>query len=257
MRAALGGQLAQDRAHFHRRAQQRTGLQLLQPGDGGQVERFRLGRDVHHLAAGHAVQPAGGAEAQDQFRTGKGIAGQGRIGQHLEGEGVQRIARQHRGRFVKGQVRSRLAVAHGVIVHARQVIMDQRIGMDRLDRQARPHRHGAIDAQQLGGGGEQQRAHPLAAADHRIAHGLDQPRPGVARYGQERVETRVHFGLDPRQCGAQHVLAWKIGHIPPRVRPLTVSRQRPGSSNGSTPAERPSAPPTIFSMRAWAASSRA
>ena len=67
-----------------------------------------------------------------------------------------------------------------VIVHARQIVVDQRIDVDRLDRRADPQRPLGIDGEQLRGGAGQQRAQPLAAADRGMAHRLVEAVAGVA-----------------------------------------------------------------------------
>ena len=54
--------------------------------------------------------------------------------QHLEGQGQQAVARQHRGRVVELLVAGRAAAAQIAVVHRRQIVVDQRIGMHHLDR---------------------------------------------------------------------------------------------------------------------------
>ena len=54
-------------------------------------------------------------------------------GQHLEGHGLQAVADQQGGRFVVLDVAGRAAAAQHVVVHARQVVVDQRIGVDHFD----------------------------------------------------------------------------------------------------------------------------
>ena len=62
------------------------------------------------------------------------------IGQDLEGERLQSVARQNGGGFVEGAVGGRLSPPQIVIVHRRQVVMDQRIGVHAFDRRAGAHR---------------------------------------------------------------------------------------------------------------------
>ena len=62
------------------------------------------------------------------------------VGEDLEGQRVQRIAGKDRGRFVEGVVHGRLAAPEVVIVHARQIVVDQRIDVDAFDREPDPHR---------------------------------------------------------------------------------------------------------------------
>ena len=62
------------------------------------------------------------------------------LGEQLEREALQRVADQQRRRLVELDVARRLAAAQHVVVHARQVVVHQRIGMDQLDRGGRPRR---------------------------------------------------------------------------------------------------------------------
>ena len=54
--------------------------------------------------------------------------------QHLEGKRMEAVAGEDRRGLVKGAVDGRLAAAQIVIVHRGQIVMDQRIDMDALDR---------------------------------------------------------------------------------------------------------------------------
>ena len=65
-------------------------------------------------------------------RTSRRWVGRG-LGQNLEGEGQKRIARQHRGRLVEGLLGRGPAAAQIVVVHAGQIVMHQRIGVQGLD----------------------------------------------------------------------------------------------------------------------------
>ena len=63
-----------------------------------------------------------------------GVIAQARVEQGAEGQALQAITGENRAGFIEGDVGSRLAAAQVVIVHCRQVIVDQRIGVNRLDR---------------------------------------------------------------------------------------------------------------------------
>ena len=68
--------------------------------------------------------------ADERVLVGRGI------GEDLERQGVEAVAGEHRRRFVKRLVDGRLAAPQVVVVHARQIVVDQRIDVDRLDRRA-------------------------------------------------------------------------------------------------------------------------
>ena len=101
-----------------------------------------------------------------------------------------------------------------VIVHAGQIVMDQRIGMNSLDRTARIDRRVAIDPVELRRGNQQQRAHTLAATDRGIAHRLDQSCARIVGHRKKRISA-VDLTLHPLE-GAQ-----KVGHA------VTLTRRGP------------------------------
>ena len=78
----------------------------------------------------------------------------------------------------------RLAAPQIVVVHRRQIVVDQRIGVHEFDGGRHPAQRAAVDAEQPPALQHQERAQPLAAAQRRIAHGLDdaapQDRPAAA-----------------------------------------------------------------------------
>ena len=60
--------------------------------------------------------------------------------QDLERERLHGVAGEHRLGDAEADVHRRLAAAEDVVVHARQVVVDQRIGVDQLDRARRAQR---------------------------------------------------------------------------------------------------------------------
>jgi hypothetical protein len=64
-----------------------------------------------------------------------GVAGG--IGEQFEGERLERVARQHRRRLIPLHMHRRLAAAQVVVVHAGQVVVDEAVGVQRLDRRRR------------------------------------------------------------------------------------------------------------------------
>jgi len=59
------------------------------------------------------------------------------VGENLEGRRLQRIAGQHRRRLVIGLVHGGPAAAQVVVVHARQIVVNQAVGVDALQRAGR------------------------------------------------------------------------------------------------------------------------
>ena len=66
--------------------------------------------------------------------------GGSRRGKNIESERQQAVARQDRRRFVEGAVHRRLAAPEIVIVHPRQIVMDQRIAVNAFERRRDPQR---------------------------------------------------------------------------------------------------------------------
>ncbi len=59
-------------------------------------------------------------------------------GQHLEGAGLQRVAGQDGDGLAKGHVAGGLAAAQVVVVEGRQVVVDERVGVEHLEGRAQP-----------------------------------------------------------------------------------------------------------------------
>ena len=103
-------------------------------------------------------------------------------------------------RWVEG-----LAAAQVVVVHARQVVVDQRVRVHHLDGgSGDPGGAGGVDPEQARHLHHQEAAHPLAATQGGVAHGLHQTHLLPFRQGQQRVDGAFHDPALLRQ-GAQHV----------------------------------------------------
>ena len=144
-------------------------------------------------------------ERRAHRRVGVGL----RVRQRLEGEGEQAIADEDRRGLAERDMRSGAAAAHGVVVHRRQVVMDERIAMDHLDGHGRPRRRHACGgaAEQLRALQHEERAQPLAAFEARVAHGAHET--GVRQsggVGNQRGEGFFHGaggGFERRPEGGQ------------------------------------------------------
>ena len=125
------------------------------------------------------------------------------MGEDLERQSVKAVAGEHRLGLAKGLVHRRLAAAQVGIVHARQIVVDQRIDVDRLDRAADAKRALAVDREQPRRGHGEQRAEPLAAADRAVPHRLVERFAAVAGRRQEAAEEIVDVGADPGRFGVE------------------------------------------------------
>ena len=128
--------------------------------------------EIDHLAADHAAAAGPGGKRQDQvaphLRVGMGVG----AGQNLEGKGEQRVPGKDRRRLIEGDVARRTTAPHVVIVHRRQIVVDQRIGMDHFDRRAGAQVAGFGDAENQRRCADDIGPDELAAAERGIAHGV-------------------------------------------------------------------------------------
>src|SRR5690606_16937419 len=182
-------------------------VNLLEPTDLADVLALL---EIERLAADHAVDP--GMLGQD--RDGVGHRGRrdpvGATDQHRERAGQQRVADQDRVGDPELDVDGWLPAALEGVVHRRQIVVDQRIGVDHLERAAGRKRVGDLASDRLAAGDGQQRAHALAAEQHRVAHALAQS-TGVdftGGLGQQAVER----GVDGRLSLGEVVLQVKVAH---------------------------------------------
>jgi hypothetical protein len=82
------------------------------------------------LAADHARRDRPRRREGDQSRP----RADPRRRKHAEGQRLQAVARQDRRRLVEGHVAGRPAPTQHVVIHRRQIVVDQAVGVDHLDR---------------------------------------------------------------------------------------------------------------------------
>ena len=102
--------------------------------------------------------------------------------QHLECVRQQRVARERRDRFAINLVISRPSATHIVVVHARQVVVNQRVCVNHLDCARESHRGFDLTAYRLARRQREHRPQALAAREERIAHRLMQARSRAGRF---------------------------------------------------------------------------
>jgi hypothetical protein len=127
-----------DAASHHAHPNQRAGL-----GAVNGVDQLRSGLEVfafqvQHLAADHALDSADGVGNQADNLDDR-FGGRGRRpkpGQHLEGAGLQRVAGQDGDGLAEDHVTGGLAAAQVVVVQSRQVVVDERVGVEHLEGRA-------------------------------------------------------------------------------------------------------------------------
>ena len=125
------------RGHHHRGANQRAGLARVHFVDFGQRRVAGRGREVERLAARHARRAAGGGE---QLTSSGGRARRRAVRAARRAPRTPApAARRRRGSrsLRRTPCARRPAAAQVVVVHRRQVVVHQRIGVDQLDRAGR------------------------------------------------------------------------------------------------------------------------
>ena len=226
---AAGGQVAQGQAG----GDQAAGFQVMHAFQGGHVLQLAVGGHVLHLPGGHAGAAGGLGERAHHADAGavRVVAG---AAEQLEGEGVQGVPGEDRGGFVEGAVAGGLAPAQVVVVHRRQVVVDQGVGVDQLHRHRRHVGLFQAAAGEPAGGVHQHRADPLAAGQGRVAHRFGEAR-GVAGRGvrqmvaQGLVEPRAHGGVE-RVQGVE-----VTGHRGLRKAPARLAGPAPAGCAPSAP----------------------
>jgi hypothetical protein len=167
-------------------------------GQGALVELLADARQVDRLAAGHPGTARGARKQAAQVRLqGRGDAAVvGR--QDLERERLHRVAGEHRLGDAVADVDRRLAAPEDIVVHARQIVVDERIGVDQLDRAGGTERGAVIAVDRVGGGEHEQRPQPLAAVEDGIAHRIAEASRGIGgNAGVERRLDAVELGQRP------------------------------------------------------------
>ncbi len=155
--------------------------------------------------------PAPAASSTDQAGAKARRFGGAVFGEMAEGQRQQGVARQDRRRVVIGLVHRRPAAAEIVIVHRRQIVVDQRIAVDQLDGGRRYEAQFARQPEHPGRLAQQERPQPLAAVERAMAHGGEQPLRRLARAGQRfRLQQRVQCALDLGGVLCEFVV--KAGH---------------------------------------------
>mmetsp|Transcript_31563 Transcript_31563/g.77813 ORF Transcript_31563/g.77813 Transcript_31563/m.77813 type:complete len:325 (+) Transcript_31563:442-1416(+) len=188
----LVGRASKDGAARDCRLEQGGRLVRVDPGQRVHAHvRLALRLQVEHLSARQADRadrlPQRGDDLDDP------------IGGHVlrlardvvEGLREQRVAGEDGDIVAVQLVVRRLAAPEVVVVHRRQVVVDQAHRVDHLERDRRWLRGLDRAAEHLGGGEAEHRAHALAARHQRVLHRLDDQLILLARCRERRVQRRL------------------------------------------------------------------
>ena len=151
--------------------------------------------------------------------------------QYAECQRLQGIARKDGGGLVVGPVAGWAAASEVIVIHRRQVIVHQGVGVDQLHRTGGPIQAVRFCPQGLAGGVHENRTYPLAATQRGVAHGAVQ----IRGLGGCRWQPTVQRTFDALPAVAQKDLKSRVKrHL------RTVQWPHPGCVRSGS---RPSVPP--------------
>ena len=146
-------------------------------------------------AAGHAARAGCLRQQLHHLQLGCCIVGQRLRREDVECQALQGVTHQQRGGLIELHMHRGFAAPQRIVVHCRHVVVHQRIGVDQFDRGGGVLHPIGVGARDLAGGKRQQRAHALAAAQYRVAHGFMQALWGNAGRGKPLGQRAVHARL--------------------------------------------------------------
>src|ERR1019366_3824949 len=139
---------------------------------------FDAGRpEVQGLPAGHAQDAERAGGAGDRVGApGRARISRGPRRENLEAESLQRVAREQRRRLAEDDVARGPSPPQRIVVHARQVVVNERIRVKKLERHGRLERvlREAFRPAGLGSREEKERPQPFAAREDAVAHRGDE-----------------------------------------------------------------------------------
>ena len=154
---------ADDGACLAGKTDQRAGLHRLQGDNAGLVRLDLFGGKIERLTTGHATKTCSTRQSAHQTDADFGRQLGCLIGDDVESQGQQAVAGKNSGGFVKGAVDRRLTATQIIVVHRRQIVVDQRIAMDAFERCRNAQGRFVVRTEESGAFQDQERANTLAA----------------------------------------------------------------------------------------------
>ena len=160
---------------------------MLKPG-----KRLLSARQVDHLPCDHAVRAAAARENARAFRQHavRQVCRQ----QHPKRLRLQRVAGKRCHRHAVNHVVRRLAAAQRIVVHAGQIVVDQRIGMHHFQRAGKRQRSEVVQPAQTRKFQRQHRAQPLSAGEQAVAHGFIELRAALLSVQKKTAQILLSRG---------------------------------------------------------------
>ena len=142
------------------------------------IDVFVFGLDIEHLTAHHPHVAGAIGQFLNQPDLARRVAAlhQIRTAAEIERHRQQRVAGQDRHRFAIDLVIRRLPAPEVVVVHRRQVVVNERVGMDQFQRAGDRHQSRRGLTHRFCRGNRQDRADPLSARHETVPHAFVQGR---------------------------------------------------------------------------------
>jgi hypothetical protein len=131
---------------------------------------------------------------------------------HLEGDGEEGVASEDGDAFTVDLVRGGLAAAKVVVVHAGQVVMDERVGVDAFDRAGEGKRRLRLSTQDFGRREADDGTQALAAREDAVSHRLMNRFRARGGGGQETIERGIDLFLAGRPITGK-IHAWVMRRL--------------------------------------------
>ncbi len=149
-----------------------------------------LGFQVGHLAGNQATAPRCDGEFAEKIPrlVARGFPDSR---QNLKRLRQKRIPGEHGDALAENFVRGRASPPEIVIIHARQIVMDEGVRVDALDGTGRRKGFGGFSSAGLGRSQAENRPHPLASGEEAVAHGAVDGGGFGRGFRQEPVERGV------------------------------------------------------------------
>ena len=147
--------------------------------------------DVFHLATDQLFTAAGTGQVLDE----RGSQSRGSVispGDELKGVGQQGITGQYGGGFVKLPVAGGAPPAQITVIHCRQIVMDEGVGMQAFNGH-RSSQWVLLCRKELADQNDQRGPDPFAACLHGVAHGLMEPGRTRRSRRQHGIYARFHL----------------------------------------------------------------
>ena len=129
---------------------------------------------IERLPSRHAARPGSTREAQNKLRSHFGVFMRRLIGHHVESERQKAVACKNGCRFVKSLVDGRASAPQIIIIHSRQIIVDERVAMHHFNRAGAAQHPLVRNAEQKSGLQGKKGPKALAAAKAGVLHRAQQ-----------------------------------------------------------------------------------